>query len=206
MVEDVSALLDVLKLPSVSVVGHDWGGWVGFLLARRAPDRVRRLMACSIVAPWRSSRSVGPGDLRFAYQLLLAAPRLGPAVLRRPGFVEELMRRTSAAPSSWSGQELAAFADVTRRPEVALASSLYYRDFLAREVRDLPRLSGPAAALAMPVLQVLGTRDLVTSRLKSDRGPDPTWTVALVPGCGHFLFDEEPDLAVQMARSFLAGT
>lgn len=206
MVEDVCALLDVLELPSVSVIGHDWGGWVGFLLARSEPERVRRLMACSIVAPWRSSRSVSPGDLRFAYQPLLAAPRLGPALLRRPGFVEALMRRASAAPSSWTGQELAVFADVVRRPEVAHASSLYYRDFLAREVLDLPRLSGPAAALPMPVLQVLGTRDLVTSRLVSERGPDPTWTVALVPNCGHFLVDEEAALTVQMARSFLDGT
>lgn len=206
MVEDLGALLDSLELPSVSVIGHDWGGWVGFLLARRVPERVRRLMACSIVAPWRGSRFVSPGDLRFAYQPLLAAPRLGPALLRRPGFVEELIRRGSAAPSAWADSELAAYADVIRRPEVALVSSLYYRDFLAREVRDLPRLSGPAAALPMPVLQVLGTRDLVTSRLASGRGPDPTWAVTLVPGCGHFLFDEEPVLAVRMARSFLAGT
>ena len=205
MVEDVCALLDALDLPSVSVLGHDWGGWVGFLLAQSEPGRVRRLMACSIVAPWRGSRSVSPRDLRFAYQPLLAAPRLGPALLRRRGFAEGLMRRASANPSSWTNQELAVFADVIRRPEVAVASSLYYRDFLAREARDLPRLSGPAAALPMPVLQVLGDRDLVTSRLTLDRGADPDWTVALVPGCGHFLFDEEPDLAVQMARSFLAS-
>ncbi len=206
MVDDVCALLDVLRLSYASIIGHDWGGWVGFLLARRAPERVRRLMACSVVAPWRGARSLSAGDLRFAYQPLLAAPRLGPALLRRPGFVEQMMRRAVAGPSPWTDGDLASFADVVRVPDVALASSLYYRDFLAREVSSLPRLGGTAAGLPMPVLQVLGARDLVTSRLGSPRGPDPTWKVELVADCGHFLFDETPALAVRMARSFLAAS
>jgi len=33
-------------------VGHDWGGFVAFLAALRAPERLSRLLALSIVHPW----------------------------------------------------------------------------------------------------------------------------------------------------------
>lgn len=204
LVEDVCGLLDVMGLPSTAVVGHDWGGWVGFLLARQRPERVRRLMACSIVAPWRQAGAPERGDLRFAYQPLLAAPKLGPALAGRPRLVAAMMRRASAASFHWPAGALAAFADLARAPEVALSSSLLYRDFLTREVRALSRDPGPAAGLPMPVLQVLGTGDLVRSRLAPPPRTVDGWTVELVPGCGHFLFDERPAQSVAMARSFLA--
>ena len=45
MADDVLAVLDQLGLERVKLVGHDWGGWIGFLLALRAPDRFSRFLA-----------------------------------------------------------------------------------------------------------------------------------------------------------------
>lgn len=46
------ALLEVLGLERVRLGGHDWGGFVGFLLCLRRPDLVERYLALNIIHPW----------------------------------------------------------------------------------------------------------------------------------------------------------
>ena len=206
LVEDAIALLDALGIGRAAVLGHDWGGWVGFLLARRRPERVERLLAASIPAPWRNARP-NPGDVAFTYQPVIAMPKLGPALVRRAGFLEALMRRASARSFSWPPSELRAFAAVTSAPDAALASSLYYRDFLTRELGGVRRRgdAGAGADLPMPVLQLLGAEDLVRSRVPPPPASSPRWRLELVPHCGHFPFDERPGFALARTRRFLAG-
>jgi pimeloyl-ACP methyl ester carboxylesterase len=43
-VDDVLAVLDVLKLPWVDFLGYSMGGWIGFGFARHASNRVRSLI------------------------------------------------------------------------------------------------------------------------------------------------------------------
>jgi pimeloyl-ACP methyl ester carboxylesterase len=78
MAQDVLALLDELGLESVALVGHDWGGWIGFLLCLHHPHRIRRFVALGILPPWPSRQ---PRNLlevwRMAYQIPLALPHVG---------------------------------------------------------------------------------------------------------------------------------
>jgi len=78
MAGDVLALLDELGLDRVDLVGHDWGGWIGFLLSLRRPDRIGRFVALSIAPPWPSGDRRGLLEAwRIAYQIPLALPQLG---------------------------------------------------------------------------------------------------------------------------------
>ena len=77
---DISALLDALEVEGpVDLIGHDWGGWIGFMLCLRHPERMRRFLALSIYHPF-----IGPnfggliGLWRFWYQWVLATPGIGP--------------------------------------------------------------------------------------------------------------------------------
>jgi pimeloyl-ACP methyl ester carboxylesterase len=54
MAQDVLALLDELGLERVDLVGHDWGGWIGFLLALGRAERIRRFVALNVLPPWPS--------------------------------------------------------------------------------------------------------------------------------------------------------
>src|SRR5947209_19331980 len=45
MAAQLLALLDALAIDRVTWVGHDWGGWLGFLAALKAPERFARLLA-----------------------------------------------------------------------------------------------------------------------------------------------------------------
>src|ERR671911_1950972 len=52
LADDMIALLDAVGVQRAGYLGHDWGGWTGWLVAVRAPERIERLMAVSIVHPW----------------------------------------------------------------------------------------------------------------------------------------------------------
>ena len=205
LVEDVCALLDVLGVRASAVVGHDWGGWIGFLLAAQQPQRVRRLVACSIVAPWQSRKAPPTlGDARFAYQALLATPWVGPSIAGRRGAVAALMRGATGPVFRWPADDVASYVDVNCAPEKALASSLLYRQFLLREAGGGTHVQSGSVGLRMPVLQLVGTEDLVGSRLPLSVPPGD-WSLERVAECGHFLLDERPEFAVGRIRAFLAA-
>ena len=60
---DILTLLDEAGLDRVSVMGHDWGGCVGILLALEHPERVERLFALDIAPPWPQSQRPHPRQL-----------------------------------------------------------------------------------------------------------------------------------------------
>ena len=59
---DVLALLDALGADRAHVVGHDWGGVVGWRLAATAPDRLRTLTSVSTPHPRALVRSLLTSD------------------------------------------------------------------------------------------------------------------------------------------------
>lgn len=204
LAEDVLALLDALGIREAAVIGHDWGGWVGFVLARAAPRRVSRLMALGIVAPWNRGARAGLRDLAFAYQPLMATPWLGPRMARSRRAMATLMDRATGRDFEWYGRDLAAYLDVLAAPRVAEASSRLYRSFLAREVHRTRTVADGADGVIAPVLQMVGEQDLVRIRLdRAGPPPGPDWTVERVPRCGHFIVDERPGLVAARALSFL---
>src|SRR5258708_5056780 len=77
MATDVLAVLDELGLERVKLVGHDWGGWIGFLLCLRSPRRFERFLALNILPP-RAGRG---GGGRFSG----ASTRGGPVPPARAG-------------------------------------------------------------------------------------------------------------------------
>jgi len=77
-VNDVLALLDAAGLKSAHVVGHDWGGIVGWALGAWHPDRVRTLTALSVPHPGAMTRAMVTSDqaLRSTYVGLFQLPFL----------------------------------------------------------------------------------------------------------------------------------
>ncbi|MGY1725215.1 alpha/beta fold hydrolase [Blastococcus sp. SYSU DS0533] len=76
--DDVVALLDAAGLGSAHVVGHDWGGLVGWALGAWHPERVRTLTALSVPHPGAMARAMVRSDqaLRSYYVGLFQLPVL----------------------------------------------------------------------------------------------------------------------------------
>ncbi len=78
LMRDVLALLDELGDREGHVAGHDWGGYVGFLLALEHPERVERLLAVNVLPPWPARDTKVTLDAwRFLYMPVLSTPGLG---------------------------------------------------------------------------------------------------------------------------------
>jgi pimeloyl-ACP methyl ester carboxylesterase len=203
---DVLALLDAEGISQVRIIGHDWGGYIAFLIALEHPSRVERLVALDIAPPWP-----GPPRPRHlalplvgAYQAVLATPRLGAWSLTSNGqFVRSIIRAASGRRANWSDDELNIYADVLREPARARASSACYRTFLTRELPRSVARGDRSSELRVPSVLAMGGASPLGSVL--DPQPGPTLRVETIPGAGHFLPEEAPRAVAELAAPFLAA-
>jgi pimeloyl-ACP methyl ester carboxylesterase len=199
---DVLAVLDELGIERLKLVGHDWGGWVGFLLCLRAPERFERYLALNILTPWPNRRASVPEAWRFWYQWLILAPGLGYRLHRSGTFVPKVLVGGSTIRDAWDEETLSAFADNLAEPDRARAAVRMYRVFNLREIAPLLAGRYDSQRLTVPTLLLFGTDDTaLRPRLLAgyERHADEM-RVELVPGCGHFIADERPDLVAERAR------
>jgi pimeloyl-ACP methyl ester carboxylesterase len=200
MADDLVHLLDALgHSKPIPLVGHDWGGWISFLLALSAPERVSRLLAMSIPHPWFRTRRSVQAPVFASYQLLVSTPVLGRAVLRSaPQFVSKLLRLAVTRPEAFTARDLELYAQVLQDPDHAAATTALYRTFLTRES---PRRGG-LPELQVPVDLIIGEDDAVLKM--AEVPPHAGIELEIVPGAGHFLPEEMPELVLRRIQDLLA--
>ncbi len=206
LVTDVLAVLDALGLERVKLVGHDWGGWLGYLLCIRAPQRFDRYLALNILTPWPNRRVLMPEFWRFSYQLVISAPGLGYRMHRSGKWVPRMLVGASVVRKNWDQATLRSFADNLAEPDRARACVQMYRTFVTKESPELLRGRYAHDRSHVPTLHLHGTDDaaLRPKMLAGYQRYVDEMTVELVPGCGHFIADEMPDLVAARALEFFA--
>jgi len=93
---DVLGLLDALKIDKVHLVGHDWGGLIGWQLAALAPQRIERFVALSTGHPSAIARAGLLQHLRMTYVLGFILPGVAEHTLRAGDWF--LMRQFTGEP------------------------------------------------------------------------------------------------------------
>jgi len=197
---DVVALLDQLGVEEVTVAGHDWGGYVGFLLATEHPSRIRGLLAANVLPPWTPrDRSRTLDAWRFLYQPVLGTPGVGrhagPAIARRG------LHDAGLEPATVD-------AFVSRiRGERGVATERLYRSFFFRELPGVVRGRYSARDLRAPTTLVFGQRDqILTTRAVEDvASQSDRIELELVADSTHFVVDEQPDLVADRLLTLLAA-
>lgn len=205
MADDFLALLDALEIERARLGGHDWGGWIGFLLCLRAPERFERYLALNTGHPF--SRASPPRLLsawRLSYQVVLASPGLGYELVRRGAESGLLSRWVRARPGAWGELERELYVGRLADPERARATVQIYRSFL---VHDLPAAVAGRyrRRIETPILWLHGARDpaLPPSMIGGYEPYAPNLELEIVPGAGHFIAEEAPDLVRERALAFL---
>ncbi len=208
LADDVLAMLDELGMQRVSLLAHDWGAWVGFLLALREPERIERYVALNILPPWQGDRRSLRAALsiwRLWYQVVLASP-LGPRVSANPKLMARVMRGDNVQQDTFSDADIAQFTAALQEPARARASMQIYRSFLLRDMRQLARGRYDDVPLRVPTLLLFGERDgaIGTAALRASRRASDTLQVEFVPDSGHFIAEEKPELVVERTLAWLA--
>jgi pimeloyl-ACP methyl ester carboxylesterase len=206
LADDVLAVLDELGIERVKLVGHDWGGWIGFLLALRAPTRIDRYLALNILPPWTSMRAMAPHMWRFWYQWMILTPGIGYRLHTSGKLVPKVLAGGSVRREVWDGPTLHAFSDTFTEPARARAAVQMYRVFNLREAPEMARGRYADAHLEVPTRLLFGTGDQAlkhTILAGYERHADDM-QIEKVEGCGHFIADEMPELVAERARSFFS--
>jgi len=201
---DVAALVRALGEQDAVVVGHDWGGLLGWTMAALHPRTVRRLVVLSMAHPRRLRAAMtDPAQRRASrYALGFQVPRLPERRLTRSDDdpVADLMQRWSGP--AWTrtpdfAEAVDRYRAAARIPQAAYSAMEYYR-WAARSqlrpdgLRYARRMSAPITA---PTLQLHGTLDpcvLVDTARGSGRYVAGAYEFRELPGIGHFPHEEAP--------------
>jgi pimeloyl-ACP methyl ester carboxylesterase len=198
---DQIALLDALDIERASVIGHDWGGFVAFLLSMRHPERLGRAVALNDPHPWPRLRpTIALAAWRSWYAMVAAGPGRRPRVHR--WLARQVLGHGNVG-EPFTSEEIESFAEQFSEPARARAGSSLYRAYfrlLARGVRGGWR----AERLRVPTLLVFGTKDVLITTGLVEGDPPPGLRIDLVPDAGHFVVNERPELVLERATAFLA--
>jgi pimeloyl-ACP methyl ester carboxylesterase len=196
LVADVASLIDALGVERVSLVGHDWGANLAWVVAAYLPQRVVRLVALSVGHP-TAFRSAGlEQQIKSWYTLLFAHEGLGEKFLRKND--HEAMRR-------WLGHpRVEQVIEELERDGQMSAHLLWYRANIPPEafVADppvLPPIEVPALGIWSSGDVALCERQMADSANYCVNGFD----FLRLEGLGHWLPLEAPRVVSAAITSFL---
>jgi pimeloyl-ACP methyl ester carboxylesterase len=215
---DLAGLIRALGAREAAVVGHGWGGLIGWTLAALHPRLVRALAVLGAPHPLALRRAActdprGQGLAIGRYVTWFQVPMLPERWLRADGAarVERLLR--SLAGRQWpAAPEFAEVAARTRRamlvPGVAHCALEYYRWAVRSQARPDGRRFASAVSrpVRAPVLAVHGADDPVvlagTVRASARWAAGP-FRYAELPRRGHFPHQEAPHATTALLAEFL---
>lgn len=208
LLADVLALLDELQLDRVHVIGHDWGGLLGFQLSLSHPDRVGRLLAMSIPHPYSRFDLRQVPTMRHAwYQFPIITPVLGPWALSTGGqWLPRYLFRAFATDPSWSAADIEVFLAPLRDPAVARAAGSLYRGFIQPEAIRIFRGSYRDTRLTTPTRLLVGVEDPIVRAefLGGSADYADDLEIEVVDRASHWVVDERPDVVIARALEFFA--
>jgi pimeloyl-ACP methyl ester carboxylesterase len=202
---DVAALIDASGAKSTTLVAHDWGGFIAFVVAIRRLRPLERMVIINIPHPLcfrRALKSVVQ-KLKSAYAGFFQIPSLPDWLLSvGRGYLTGLLIRTAAG----RGAEIPAevidiYRDNAASPGGATAMLNWYR----AAARDLMEAADLAAPIETPTLIVWGMADIAlgegclvgTNRYVADL------RIARLPGVSHFSPEDAPERVAALIKDFL---
>lgn len=205
---DVLALMDAMGLDRTLLVGHDWGGYVGYRMLLAAPERFDGYLVMNMAHPWVPPRVLLPTFWRLlTYQPMMAAA--GVPVHQRTKIIERFVFGTGPKSHRLDPVIVDVYTERFRNPVAARAARDTYRTFLLREIPSSARNPETRRA-TVPIRVLFGTADFAVhaSLAAPETAKADDYTFEPVRA-GHFVIDERPDLVrarlITLAEETAAG-
>lgn len=201
---DLINLLDAFKIEKACLIGHDWGGAVGWWLAHHHPERVHGFMALNIPHPQvfteyiRSQRSQ---LLKSWYMFFFQLPGLPEWLLSRGNwlhFAQSL--KGGAKRGAFSEQDLQKYIKAWSQPGAFSAMLNWYRAALQKKPPDFP-----ATAVKPPVMIVWGERDayLEAGLAEPSLARCQQGRLVKLPYAGHWVQHDETEHVNDLIQDFV---
>ncbi|CAJ65185.1 MULTISPECIES: alpha/beta fold hydrolase [Frankia] len=202
--DDIAGLIRALGEQDAVIVGHDWGGLLGWTTATRHPMVVRRLAVLAMPHPLRlrhqiaaDPRGQGAASRYLAgFQLPWRPER---SLVARDALRVAVLLRAWGGPGYPDAEAEGRYRSAMRIPGVAHSSLEYHRWVFRSLFRpDGARFAGVLRrSLHVDTLQIHGAADrcfLPSTAQGSGRYVSGSYTWKLHGGVGHFPHEEVPDL------------
>ncbi len=190
---DVLALMDAMGLDRVLLVGHDWGGFVGYRMVLSAPERFDGYLVMNMAHPWVTSRTLAPHAWRLlAYQPLLAT--VGVPLQQRTNYLSRFIFGIGPKGHRLDPEAVRVYTERFRDPVVARTARDTYRTFLLREIPSGAR-NPEVRRATVPIRVLFGMGDQAVHPSLADPTTANADDYTFEPvDSGHFVIDERPDL------------
>ncbi|MFG1625502.1 alpha/beta fold hydrolase [Kribbella sp. NPDC049227] len=196
MVSDLIGLLDAVGVPQAHVVGHDWGGAIGAVLAALSPERVASLTCLSVGHPAAFAAAGWEQREKSWYMLLFQFPGVAERWLAADDFAN--LRAWSRHP------DIESVIAHLRDPAALTASLGVYRAILPPESLIRPPTDLPP--IQAPTMGIWSTEDLaITEQALTGTAAfvDAPWRYERINGIGHWPQLDAPDHVNTLLLSFL---
>jgi len=206
LAEDVVGVLDALELERVHLVGHDWGGVIGFIVCVEHPERVLSYVPMNTGHIWpKGGVAILKALPGFAYQGVLASPGLGHRIGASPAVLSVICNAISTRSDAVMA-EIERFGERFGERPRARAAQQVYRTFLLHDYPSWVRGRYADRRLTTPTLWINGEQDPVLKRgaVESVAAHADDARFEYLPDCGHFPPEERPDLVAEQLRAFFA--
>lgn len=208
---DIKGLIEAFGASKAHVVGHDWGGAVAWTFPMIYPDYTDKLVVMNAPHPaiFTANLRRNPRQLmRSWYMFYFQIPRLPEASIRAGGYfaLKRAFRDWAVDKEAFSDEDIDRLVDAASKPGALTGGINYYRAmFRSLDLRHLPsELRAPR--IKSPTLLIWAEEDRALGK-ELTYGMEPlfeeTFSIKYLPGCSHWVQQEQPLLVNQYLDEFL---
>jgi pimeloyl-ACP methyl ester carboxylesterase len=209
LTQDVLGLIKNLGFSKAHIVGHGWGGMIGWNLAQHFPESLHSLSLLSAPHPGSLTQTLF-GNLDHLRQhwhfLAFQVPGVPEWLLQQnlANFLQDWFQRQAIRKAAFSSETLRIYQSALSKTGALSAALQYYRQWLSPQTW-LSRLTNPGP-IQVPTLVLWGQEDAILSPALSEgfeRWIATPFRLRLIPECGHWIQQEVPQLVNLELLSFL---
>ncbi|TBR40422.1 MULTISPECIES: alpha/beta fold hydrolase [Dyella] len=199
---DVRAVLTKLGIDRAVVVGHDIGTMVAYAYAARYPDKTVRLIVMDAPVP-----GIPPWDqivrLPALWHFDFGGPDMERLVAGRERiYLDRFWNEFAGDPTKLDEGMRQHYAAIYARPDAMHDAFAQFRAIRQDAVDNQKTL---APKLPMPVLAIGGEKSFGANEAIVMRHAASNVTELVVPGAGHWLMEEAPEVTIAAVAQFVDG-
>jgi pimeloyl-ACP methyl ester carboxylesterase len=197
LVSDVAAVIGDCDEQGATIVGHDWGGAIAWQFALLQPQMTDRLVILNLPHPKGLTRELehNPGQ-QAASEYARNFQKPDSHKLLTPELLVNVVNPESE-------EDRAAYLEAFQKSSLEAMMNYYRRNYPREPYKEMP---DGQPKVQCSVLQFHGLEDpaLLPPALNNTwEWVEKDWTLVTVPGAGHWVHHDAPDLVNQTMRDWL---